>query len=161
MQNSKNKKLQSNLKWLGWIAGLASKFLPGNMKIVAVALSTVAGGAVTLLDQCDRETIKTSPPAFPSPTPAITSSPTPTPTKPPLPELRSLTKVKAGEQFMVELCNVGNVYEVSLYADNYRLGYMGFGTPCMKLSINLSGKGKRLLAARGSNLIAQTIVVVE
>jgi len=167
MQNSPSKKWKSIFKWLGWIAGLAAKFLPANLRVWAVAFSTVAGGVVTLLDHCDKEPVKQSPPASPAPTstPAPTAVPTatpvPTPTKPPLPELKAPAKVKAGELFIVELCNVGNRYDVSLYAEENRLGYIGFGTPCMKLSIKLNQKGKRELMALGSMLRAYTDVIVE
>lgn len=133
------------------------------MRVWAVAFSTVAGGAVTLLDHCDKQPVKQSPPASPAPTstPAPTVSPTPIPTKPPLPELKAPAKVKAGELFIVELCNVGNRYDVSLYVENNRLGYIGFGTPCMKLAIKLNQKGKRELIALGPMLHVYADVIVE
>ena len=164
MQNSQSKKWKSIFKWLGWIAGLVARFLPANLRVWAVAFSTVAGGAVTLLDHCDKQPVKQSPPASPASTstPAPTASPTPTPTKPPLPELKAPAKVKAGELFIVELCNVGNRYDVSLFAEENRLGYLGFGKPCMKLAIKLNQKGKRELMAIGpDNLRVFLDVIVE
>lgn len=145
MPNSKSEKIKRAVKWLGWILGFASKFLPANIKVWALALSTLAGGVVTLLDSCDKPM---SPPA-PSPTTTATPEPTPipTPTPKPLPELKGPNHVKSGTPFWVELCNTPNTYEVILYADNHRLGYMGFGKPCMRLSITLNQRGKRTLIA--------------
>jgi hypothetical protein len=149
MPNSKSEKIKRVLKWTGWILGFASRFLPANIKTWAIALSTLAGGVVTLLDSCDKSK---SPPAS-SPTPMATVIPTPittpipTPTKPPLPELKGPRHVKSGTPFWIELCNIPNTYQVSLYADNYRLGYMGFGKPCMRLNITLNQRGKRTLIA--------------
>jgi len=145
MPNSKNEKIKRGLKWLGWILGFVSRFLPANIKAWALALSTLAGGVVTLLDSCDKPK---SPPA-PSATVTATPSPTPspTPTRPPLPELKGPSHVKSGTPFWVELCNIPNTYQVNLYADNHRLGYMGFGKPCMRLSIMLNQRGKRTLIA--------------
>lgn len=145
MPNSKSEKIKRGLKWLGWILGFVSRFLPANIKAWALALSTLAGGVVTLLDSCDKPK---SPPA-PSPTVTATPSPTPspTPTRPPLPELKGPSHVKSGTPFWVELCNIPNTYQVNLYADNHRLGYMGFGKPCMRLSIMLNQRGKRTLIA--------------
>jgi hypothetical protein len=162
MQNSSSKKWKSIFKWLGWIVSLVSRFLPSNLKVWAVAFSTVAGGAVTLLDQCDKQPVKQSPPAStPLPTPSASPSPTPTSKPEPEPLLKVPEKVKAGELFHVELCNVGNRYEVSLYAEENRLGFMGFGKPCMKLAIKLNQKGKRELNARGPDLQVYANVVVE
>jgi len=145
MPNSKSEKIKRALKWLGWILGFASRFLPANIKTWALALSTLAGGVVTLLDSCDKPK---SPPA-PSHTVTATPEPTPipTPTPKPSPELKGPSHVKSGTPFWVELCNIPNTYEVSLYADNYRLGYMGFGESCMRLSVTLNQRGKRALIA--------------
>lgn len=134
-----------------------------------VAFSTIAGGLVALLDRCDQQTKPSaspvpsaSPTSSPSPTPTVTATPQPTPTKPPLPELKAPRSVKAGQLFKVELCNVGNKYDVSLYAGDYRLAYMGFGTPCMFIYISLNQKGKRELMAIGpANLRAFADVIVE
>jgi len=157
-------------KWLGrigWIAGLLAKFAPAKFRVLMVAISTIAGGLVALLDRCDHQ-VKPSaspvPSASPIPTPAITPSPSPSPkpTRPPLPELKAPSSVKSGELFKVELCNVGNRYDVSLFVEEYRLAYMGFGKPCMFVHIKLNQKGKRELMAIGPNMLqAYTDVIVE
>ena len=161
-ENKHAKKLQSTLKWLGWISGLIAKFLPASIRVWAIAFSTLAGGLVTLLDKCDHQP---SPPApAPLPTVTITPSPTPspTPTPPPPPTLKAPRKVKVGELFIVQLCNVGNRYNVHLYVDQYRLGYMGFNTPCMQLSISLNTAGNRRLSAIDeTGLRVELDVVVE
>lgn len=149
MPNSKSDKIKRTLKWLGWILGFASRFLPSNIKAWALALSTLAGGVVTLLDSCDKSK---SPPALPpvvtsTPQPIPTQTPVPTPTPKPSPELKGSSHVKSGTPFWVELCNIPNTYEVVLYADNHRLGYMGFGKPCMRLNVTLNQRGKRVLIA--------------
>jgi hypothetical protein len=167
MPKSKSEQIKAWLKRIGWIAGLLARFMPVKIRTLMVAISTIAGGLVALLDRCDHQ-VKPSaspvPSASPIPTPAITSSPTPqpTPTKPPLPELKAPRSVKAGEVFKVELCNVGNRYEVSLFAEEYRLAYMGFGKPCMFVHVKLNQKGKRELMAIGPNMLqAYTDVIVE
>jgi hypothetical protein len=143
MPNSKSEKVKKWLKRIGWALGLAARFLPVNLRVWALALSTLAGGVVTLLDSRDKPK---SPPAS-IPTPTASPSPIPTPTPLPLPELKAPKYVKASTPFWVELCNVGNVHNVNLYADNYRLGFMGFGDPCMRLNITLNQRGKRTLIA--------------
>lgn len=148
MPNSKSEKIK---KWLGrvaWLVGFAAKFMPANIRAWALALSTLAGGVVTLLDRCDKPKSPPAPIATAIPTQAPTPSPTPTPTPQP-PELKAPKYVKAGTPFWVELCGIGNSYNVNLYADDYRLGTMGFGKPCMKLSVVLNQRGKRTLIAFG------------
>lgn len=122
---------------------------------------------MALLDRCDQQDkspASSVPSASSTASPSPTASPTPqpTPTKPPLPELKAPRSVKAGEKFKIELCNVGNEYDVSLFAEEYRLGYIGFGKPCMFLHVALSKKGKRELMAIGpGNLRVYADVVVE
>ena len=145
MPNSKSETAKKWLKRVGWILGFAAKFLPANIRAWALALSTLAGGVVTLLDSCDKP--KSPPAPISTPTATPTPTPVPTPTKPPLPELKAPNYVKAGTPFWVELCNTGNLYDVSLYADNHRLGFMGFGKPCMRLNITLNQRGNRTLIA--------------
>ena len=141
-------KLKSIFKWIGWFAGFVSRFLPSNIKVWALALSTLSGGVVTLLDSCDKPKSPSDPlPATPSPTP----TPVPTPTPIPKPELRAPKYVKATRPFLVELCNTGNLYQVDLYVDGYRLGYMGFGNPCMRLTVILHSRGDRTLIAKLPN----------
>ena len=124
MPKSKSEQIKAWLGRIGWIAALVAKFVPAKVRILMVALSTIAGGLVTLLDRCDQND---KPSASPVPSASPTASPTPaptpqpTPTKPPLPELKAPRYVESGELFKVELCNAGNLYDVSLYADEYRL----------------------------------------
>jgi hypothetical protein len=69
--------------------------------------------------------------------------------------------VRVGETFLVQLCNIGNKHGISLYADQYRLGYFGFGIPCMNLQITLNQKGQRKLIAEddsGLRVISSVIV---
>lgn len=130
-----------------------------------VALSTIAGGLVTLLDRCDQNDKPSASPvpsASPNASPTSAPTPQPTPTKPPLPELKAPRYVESGELFKVELCNAGNLYDVSLYADEYRLAYIGFGKPCMFVHVKLMQKGKRELMALGpKNLQVFTDVIVQ
>jgi len=147
MPNSKSETAKKWLKRAGWILGFAARFLPANIRAWTLALSTLAGGVVTLLDSCDKPKSPPAPISTPTATPTPTPTPVPTPTKPPLPELKAPNYVKAGTPFWIELCNTGNLYDVSLYADNHRLGFMGFGKPCMRLNITLNQRGKRTLIA--------------
>jgi hypothetical protein len=167
MPKSKSDEAKKWLRRIGWISGLLARFMPAKVKVLMVAVSTIAGGLVALLDRCDQQDKSPASPvpsASPVPMPAITPSPTPqpTPTKPPLPELKAPRSVKAGELFKVELCNVGNRYDVSLFAEEYRLAYIGFGKPCMFVHVKLNQKGKRELMAIGpDNLRVFADVVVE
>jgi hypothetical protein len=167
MPKSKSEQIKAWLKRIGWIAGLLARFMPVKIRTLMVAISTIAGGLVALLDRCDQQDkspASSVPSASPIPTPAITPSPTPqpTPTKPLPPELKAPHSVKSGELFKVELCNVGNRYDVSLFAEEYRLAYIGFGEPCMFVHVKLNQKGKRELMAIGpDNLRVFADVVVE
>jgi hypothetical protein len=167
MPKSKSEEIKKWLGRIGWIAGLLAKFAPAKFRVLMVAISTIAGGLVALLDRCDHNAKPSASPvpsASPISTPAITPSPTPqpTPTKPPLPELKAPRYVQSGELFKVELCNAGNRYDVSLYADEYRLAYIGFGKPCMFVHVKLMQKGKRELMALGpKDLQVYTDVVVQ
>lgn len=166
MPKSKSDTWKKWLGRLGWIAALVARFAPANIRTLMVAISTVAGGLVALLDRCDQQNKPSAPVPSASPTaspiPTATQTPQPTPTKTPPPELKAPRSVKAGELFKVELCNVGNRYDVSLYAEEHRLAYIGFGKPCMFIHIALQGKGKRELMALGpANLRVFTDVIVE
>jgi hypothetical protein len=118
----------------------------GKWRAIILAVSAVLGSLLAI--KCDSPTPdsaqKKEPTTIESPSP----TPSPTPTKPPLPELRAPKFVNAGEDFLVELCHAGNKYEVSLYADRWRLGYMGFGDSCMRLIVTLNTAGNRSLIAR-------------
>ena len=98
---------------------------------------------------------------IPEPTASPSPTPQPTPTRPPLPELKAPRYVKSGESFRVELCHVGNLYDVSLFAEKWRLGFLGFGDPCMFLHVSLNTAGKRKLIAIGKDLRVETDVVVQ
>lgn len=154
MPNSKSETVKKWLSRIGWIASIVAKFAPVKLRALMVAVSTIAGGLVALLDRCDQEQKPSASPvpsASPTTSPSPTASPTPqpAPTKPPLPELKAPRSVKAGQPFKVELCGVGNRYQVSLYAEDHRLAYIGFGKPCMFIYIVLNSKGKRELMAIG------------
>ena len=132
----------------------------GKWRAIILAVSAVLGSLLAI--KCDSPTPdsaqKKEPTTIESPSP----TPSPTPTKPPLPELRAPKFVNAGEDFLVELCHAGNKYEVSLYADRWRLGYMGFGESCMRLIVTLNTAGNRLLIARDGlgEMIASTQIDV-
>jgi len=122
----------------------------GKWRAIILAVSAVIGSLLAI--KCDSPTPdpaqKTEPTPIPTPTESPSPTPSPTPTKPPLPELRAPKFVNAGDDFLVELCHAGNKYEVSLYADKWRLGYMGFGDSCMRLIVTLNTAGNRSLVAR-------------
>lgn len=145
MQNSKSKTLKVWLNRISWLTGFASRFVPSKLKAMMVVISTIAGGLVALMDKCDQTAKSPAPIQIETPTPSPTPEPTPEPTPQPTPALKAPERVKAGNVFAVELCNVGMRYNVSLFADDYRLGYMGFHSPCMLLNVSLNGKGKRYL----------------
>jgi hypothetical protein len=160
MQKSKSEKIKSVLKHLIWILNIASKFMPAKLRVSVVAFSTIAGGLVALLERCDQSE---NPPASPSKIQKEEPKETPSanPTKIPLPEIRNRSMVRVGETFLVQLCNIGNKHGISLYADQYRLGYFGFGIPCMNLQITLNQKGQRKLIAEddsGLRVISSVIV---
>ena len=146
-------------QWLPFIG----KYKP---LLAAISAILVAIGGVSM---CDKESPKVPVPQetaepIPEPTasPSPTATPSPKPTRPPLPELKAPRYVKAGQPFRVELCHAGNQYDVSLYAEKWRLGYMGFGQPCMFLNVTLNGKGQRKLIALGpKDLRVETDVVVQ
>lgn len=165
MPKSKSELVKQWLGRIGWIAALVARFSSGKMKVLMVAVSTIAGGLVTLLDRCDHNNkplVSPVPTASPTASPTPEPTPEPTPTRPPLPELKAPRFVQSGELFKVELCNAGNLYDVSLYADEYRLAYIGFGSPCMFVNVKLQQKGKRELMALGpKDLQLYTYVVVE
>lgn len=156
MQNFKSK-IKLALKWIGWIVGFIAKFLPSNLKVWALALSTLSGGVVALLDSCD----KPKSPSDPTPVPTVVVTATPTPTPIPEPQLKAPKNVKSQEPFWVELCGIENTYNVDLYVGSYRLGYMGFGKPCMRLNVRLHDRGKRMLIAIADGKKYQTEVTVE
>lgn len=160
-KNKTAQKWKSIFKWLGWIVSLAAKVLPSNLKMWAIAFSTLAGGLVTLLDKCDHNESPPAPAPLPTETKTPTPTPQPTPTPPPPPELKAPQRVKAGEPFVVELCNTGNLSNVHLFADVYRLGFMGFGKPCMRLTVTLNTSGNRRLSARRGDLLVETDVIVD
>lgn len=159
MQNSRSKSAKTWLKWIGWIVGFIAKFLPSNLKVWALALSTLSGGVVALLDSCDKPKSPSDP--IPTPTVVVTATPSPTPTPKPKPELKAPKNVKSQEPFWVELCGIKNTYNVDLYVGSYRLGYMGFGKPCMRLNVRLHDRGKRTLIAIADGEKYQTEVTVE
>lgn len=160
MQNSKSK-IKSALKWAGWILGFIAKFLPSSLKTWALALSTLSGGVVALLDSCDKPKSPSDP--IPQPTVIVTAtpSPTPIPTPKPKPQLKAPKNVKSQEPFWVELCGIKNTYNVDLYVGSYRLGYMGFGKPCMRLNVRLHDRGKRTLIAIADGKKYQTDIIIE
>lgn len=142
--------------------GLVSKFVPANIRLLMVTFSTIAGGLVALLDSCDQTKNPPAPIPTATATPIQAPTPSPTPTRPPLPEIRSRSMVKVGETFQVQLCNVPNKHNVSLYADQWRLGYFGFGKTCMSLNVALNTKGTRkLIATDGESLRVTADVIVQ
>jgi hypothetical protein len=122
----------------------------GKWRSIILAVSAVIGSLLAI--KCDSQSPdpaqKTEPTPIQTPIESPSPTPSPTPTKPPLPELRAPKFVNAGEDFLVELCHAGNKYEVSLYADRWRLGYMGFGESCMRLIVTLNTAGNRSLIAK-------------
>lgn len=167
MTNSKRSKSWVNLlKTVGWVLSFVGKFLPAKFRLITVVISTILGGVIGLLEKCDSMTPapKQEPAKKIEPTPVPPKpepTPQPTPTRPPLPELKAPRYVKSGVPFWVELCGVGNVYGVELFAESHRLGYMGFGKPCMRLSITLNSRGNRKLIARGPELTLSTDVILQ
>lgn len=122
----------------------------GKWRPIIIAVSAVLGSLLAI--KCDSPTPdpaqKTEPTPIQTPIQSPSPTPSPTPTRPPLPELRAPKFVNAGDDFLVELCHAGNKYEVSLYADKWRLGYMGFGKSCMRLIVTLNTAGNRSLIAK-------------
>jgi hypothetical protein len=166
MSNSKPpNKIKSFLSLMAKLLAIA-QYIPfiGKYKPLLAAVSAVLAtlGGVTM---CNGESPEIPPvkQAEPIPEPTASPSPTPqpTPTRPPLPELKAPGSVKVGESFRVELCHVGNLYDVSLFAEKWRLGFLGFGDPCMFLHVSLNTAGKRNLIAIGKDLRVETNVVVQ
>lgn len=167
MSNSKQpNKLKAVLSFIGHLLAVA-QWLPfiGKYKPLLAAISALIAtlGGVTLcngeLPELPAQQKRAEP--IPEPTASPRSTPQPTPTRPPLPELKAPRFVKAGESFRVELCHVGNLYDVSLFAEKWRLGFLGFGDPCMFLHVSLNTAGQRKLIAIGKNLRVETDVVVQ
>lgn len=60
MPNSenKNKGLKNTFKSLAWWIGFAAKFIPGPLKVWALLASTLLGGVVAVMNNCDAQTQK-------------------------------------------------------------------------------------------------------
>ena len=167
MSNSKQpSKIKTVFSFVGHLLTVA-QWLPfiGKYKPLLAAISALIAtlGGVTMCNGKLPELPAQQKQAEPIPEPTASPSPTPqpTPTRPPLPELKAPRYVKAGESFRVELCHVGNLYDVSLFAEKFRLGFLGFGDPCMFLHVSLNTAGKRKLIAIGKDLRVETDVVVQ
>ena len=147
--------LQSSLKKiLDFVLGLLTllKWIPflGKWRPLIIALSTVLGtlSAIKCDPRASKEPPKTSP-SEPTATPVRTPSPSPTPTPKPLPRIIIDKLLLVGKPFSVKYTGEYQ-HNVSLYVDEYRLGYMGKdldGTFVLN-AVVLNTAGKRTLSIR-------------
>ena len=132
------------LKWLPFL----SKWRP-----LFIALSTVLGtlSAIKCDPPANKELPKTSPPT-PEATPIHTPSPSPSPTPKPLPRMIIDRVLHVGKPFSVKYTGEYQ-HNVSLYVDEYRLGFMGKdldGTFVLN-AVVLNTTGKRTLSLRNKD----------
>ena len=160
--------LQSSLKKiLDFVLGLLAllKWLPflGKWRPLFIALSTVLGtlSAIKCDPQASKEQPKTSP-STPEATPIRTPSPSPTPTPKPLPRIIIDKVLLVGKPFSVKYTGEYQ-HNVSLYVDQFRLGYMGKdldGTFVLN-AVVLNTAGKRILSLRDKDGAKLAEVAVE
>jgi len=158
--------LQSKLKkLLDFVLGLLTllKWLPflGKWRPLIIALSTVLGtlSAIKCDPPANKEPPKTSP-SEPTATPTHTPSPSPTPTPKPLPRMIIDRVLHVGKPFSVKY-TAEYQYNVSLYADEHRLGFMGKdldGTFVLN-AVVLNTAGDRVISLRDKE--GKTIVSAE
>ena len=129
-----------------------------------IAISTVLGtlSAIT----CDPPTKPTepkSPESEPTATPIHTETPSPTPTPKPLPRIIIDKVIHVGKPFSVKYTGEYQ-NDVSLYVDQYRLGYMGKdldGTFVLNaVVLNTAGSRRINLRNIDDQIIAEQIVEV-
>ena len=155
---------------LQFISGLLAivKWLPvGQWRQIAMTLSAIVGLLLGMLTKCDSAEDTPSQPA-PTPAPTITPSPTPTPTPKPTPRPPRILidrSVVVLNPFTVRY-TAPFQYNTHLWADKWRLGYMGKdvdGTHVL-YRVVLKNPGKRLLTVRndaGDVLASETIEVTQ
>jgi len=158
--------LQSRFKKiLDFVLGLLTllKWIPflGKWRPLIIALSTVLGtlSAIKCDPRASKEPPKTSP-SEPEATPIRTPSPSPTPTPKPLPRIIIDKLLLVGKPFSVKYTGEYQ-NDVSLYVDQYRLGYMGKdldGTFVLN-SVVLNTAGDRVISLRDKE--GKTIVSAE
>ena len=128
-----------------------------------IALSTVLGtlSAIKCDPRASKEQPKTSP-SEPTATPVRTPSPSPTPTPKPLPRIIIDKVLHVGKPFSVKYTGEYQ-NDVSLYADQYRLGFMGKdldGTFVLN-AVVLNTAGKRTLSLRDKDGVTLAELAVE
>jgi hypothetical protein len=162
--NTKSK-LKSILSFLSSVVTIL-KWLPflGKWRPLLIAISTVLGtlSAIT----CDPPTKPTepkSPESEPTATPIHTETPSPTPTPKPLPRIIIDKVIHVGKPFSVKYTGEYQ-NDVSLYVDQYRLGYMGKdldGTFVLNaVVLNTAGSRRINLRNIDDQIIAEQIVEV-
>lgn len=161
--------LPSSLKKiLDFVLGLLTllKWIPflGKWRPLFIALSTILGtlSAIKCDPRANKEQPKTSP-SEPTATPVRTPSPSPSPTPKPLPRMIIDKVLHVGKPFSVKYTGEYQ-YNVSLYADEHRLGYMGKdldGTFVLN-AVVLNTAGKRTLSLRDKDgaILAEEVIEV-
>lgn len=155
-------------KLLDFVLGLLTllKWIPflGKWRPLFIALSTILGtlSAIKCDPQANKEQPKTSP-SEPTATPVRTPSPSPSPTPKPLPRIIIDKVLHVGKPFSVKYTGEYQ-NDVSLYADQYRLGFMGKdldGTFVLN-AVVLNTAGKRTLSLRdrdGATLVELAVEI--
>jgi hypothetical protein len=160
---------RSNFKRvIDFVLGLLTllKWIPflGKWRPLLIALSTVLGtlSAIKCDPRASKEQPKTSP-SEPTATPVRTPSPSPSPTPKPLPRIIIDKVLHVGKPFSVKYTGEYQ-NDVSLYADQYRLGFMGKdldGTFVLN-AVVLNTAGKRTLSLRdrdGATLVELAVEI--
>lgn len=133
----------------------------GTWRPIIIAVSAVLGSLLAI--KCDPQASKEQPktsPSTPEATPIRTPSPSPTPTPKPLPRIIIDKVLLVGKPFSVKYTGEYR-NDVSLYADEYRLGFMGKdldGTFVLN-SVVLNTAGDRVISLRDKE--GKTIVSAE
>jgi hypothetical protein len=161
----KPSKLKTSLQFISGLLAIV-KWLPvGQWRQIAVTLSTIIGVVLGMLSRCeDTPSQPTVPTSTPSPIPTATPTPTPTPKPTPRPPRILIDRVVVkGNPFTVRY-TAPFQYNMHLWADKYRLGYMGKDVDGGHVlhAVVLNTPGKRRLTVRNDagNVLAEHWVAV-
>ena len=164
----KHSKLKKALEFISGLLAIV-KWLPvGQWRQIAVTLSTIIGVVLGMLSRCDGQEDTPKQPTVPTntPSPISTATPTPTPTPKPTPRPPRILidrVIVAGHPFTVRY-TAPFQYNAHLWADKWRLGYMGKDVDGghVLYAVVLKTAGKRLLTVRNDagNVLAEHWVEV-
>jgi len=160
----KHSRLKTVLQFISGLLAIV-KWLPiGQWRQIAVTLSAIVSVLIGMLTKCESEDTPSQPATTPAPT--ITPSPTPTPTPKPTPRPPRILidrSVFALHPFTVRY-TAPFQYNTHLWADKYRLGYMGKdvdgGHVLYAVVLNTAGKRRLTVRNDAGNVLAEEWIEV-